>query len=290
MKLKMTILSVIAVLLLSACSLDYFHKESTDKSKANEDELIKGIIVENQGNQQQPTNSSDKNKTTTDTNQKDQERSSLTLEAKFFNQIQNVNGEQTIMNPKNILVMVNKEVALPSHYRPDDLIRPNVAFSFGNQQLDKSLMRSEAAAALEKMFAVAKNEGVHLVAASGFRSYETQDYLYKREIELVGEEKAGQAVAKPGTSEHQTGLTMDITSASMNYGLDDSFENKVEGKWLKDNAHRFGFIMRYPKGKEEITKYEYEPWHYRFVGVEIATKIYKNHWTLEEYFNKVRKI
>lgn len=279
MNVKRTILSIIALMTLSACSFDYFNKESANKSKKNEEELIEGVVVENQGDESQSNIS-----------KKDSEGSILTLEAKYFNQIQNVDGKQMIMNPENMLVMVNKDVALPSEYRPNDLVRPNVSFSFGKQQLDKSLMRKEAAIALEKMFAAAANEGINLVAASGFRSYETQAYLFQREIEQVGREKAEQAVAKPGTSEHQTGLTMDITSASMNYGLDESFENTVEGKWLKENAYRFGFIMRYPKGKESITKYEYEPWHYRYVGVETATKLYKNNWTLEEYFNKVRKI
>ncbi|GIN41725.1 M15 family metallopeptidase [Heyndrickxia oleronia] len=193
-------------------------------------------------------------------------------------------------NPTAITVMVNKSNALPKGYRPNDLVRPKVKFTFGSQQLDKALMRAEAADALERMFNQASSNGIQLYAASGFRSYETQEYLFNREIEQVGRQKAELAVAKPGTSEHQTGLTMDISAASMNYTLDESFEHKPEGKWLAEHAHEYGFILRYPKGKENITKYQFEPWHFRYVGKEIATEIYHKGITLEEYFQNKKGI
>ncbi|GIN86091.1 D-alanyl-D-alanine carboxypeptidase [Heyndrickxia sporothermodurans] len=195
-----------------------------------------------------------------------------------------------VSNPASITVMVNKSHALPKEYRANDLVRPKVKFVFGNEKLEKALMRTEAASALEKMFEKAASEGIHLFAASGYRSYETQDYLFKREIDKVGREKAEQAVAYPGTSEHQTGLAMDISAPSVNYTITEKLENKEEGKWLAEHAHEYGFILRYPKGKEEITKYKFEPWHFRYVGKKIASEIYEKGITLEEYFEEVKGI
>jgi len=214
----------------------------------------------------------------------------LTLEAAYFNIIQNADGRNVIQNPLNTLSLVNKVFGLPENYIPNDLVRPNVLFSFGEAKLEKSLMREEAAAALEKMFAGARNDGIELAAVSGYRSYGRQDTIFNAEVEKVGKEKALEAVAMPGSSEHQTGLTMDISSKTNNLSLDEQFGKTKEGVWLAHNAHEYGFILRYPKGKEGITGYMYEPWHYRYVGIKAATEIYKNKWTLEEYFDNVKKI
>ncbi|GAA0333611.1 hypothetical protein GCM10008967_25440 [Bacillus carboniphilus] len=192
----------------------------------------------------------------------------------------------TVADPTSITVMVNKSAKLPDGYRPADLVRPDVPFAFGNQQLEKALLRKEAALALENMFAAAKVDGITLVAASGFRSYETQSMLFENEVKQFGYEKASMAVAYPGTSEHQTGLTMDITAASVNHILTEQLGQKPEGKWLEKNAHQFGFILRYPLGKESITGYQYEPWHFRYVGVQIATEIFEKQLTLEEYYQQ----
>jgi len=151
-------------------------------------------------------------------------------------------------------------------------------------------MRKEAATALEKMFAEAKSAGIDLAAVSGYRSYGRQNTLFNAEVKRVGKERAVEAVAFPGSSEHQTGLTMDISSRSNNFNLNEEFETTKEGIWLRHNAHKYGFILRYPKGKEDITGYMYEPWHFRYVGVKAATEIYENDWTLEEYFENVKKI
>lgn len=214
----------------------------------------------------------------------------LTLEAAYFNVIQNADGRNVIQNPQNTLSLVNKVFGLPANYIPNDLVRPNVLFSFGDAKLEKSLMRQEAAAALEKMFAGAKNDGIELAAVSGYRSYGRQDTIFNAEIKRVGKEKALEAVAMPGSSEHQTGLTMDISSKTNNFNLDEQFAKTKEGVWLAHNAHEYGFILRYPKGKEGLTGYMYEPWHFRYVGIKAATEIYKNKWTLEEYFDNVKKI
>ncbi|AGK54382.1 carboxypeptidase YodJ [Bacillus sp. 1NLA3E] len=214
----------------------------------------------------------------------------LRLEAVYFNKIQDVAGKRVIQNPLNLLALVNKQFALPDGYVPNDLTRPNVDFSFGNKDIEKSYMRKKAAVALEKMFKDAKKNGVELQAVSGYRSYDRQVALFNAEVDRVGKDKAIQAVAVPGNSEHQTGLAMDISSQSNNLNLSESFEGTKEGKWLAENADRFGYILRYPKGKEAITGYEYEPWHFRYVGEKAAKIIFEKKLTLEEYFKVVEKI
>ncbi|WP_338447897.1 M15 family metallopeptidase [Niallia oryzisoli] len=233
------------------------------------------------------TSENDKGSTKTEN---DGVKGDLVLESVYFNDISVVNGKNVIQNPTNMMVLVNKEFALPDGYEPDDLVRPNVAFSFGDQDIEKSYLRKEAAAALEKMFADAASNGIQLFAVSGYRSYDRQQEVFNSEVSRVGEEQAIQAVAVPGFSEHQTGLSMDISSKSAGLALTEQFGKTAEGKWLKENAHRFGFILRYPKGKENITDYQYESWHFRYVGKKAATDIYKNDLTLEEYFNKVKKV
>lgn len=214
---------------------------------------------------------------------------SLSLKSAYFNHIKVVNGKKTIQNPSNKLALVNKNYFLPSNYIPHDLVQPNVEFSFAEMSLEKRLMRKEAAKSLEKMFTAAKSGGIELVAVSGYRSYSRQKSLFNAEVNRVGEDKAVQAVAVPGSSEHQTGLAMDIGTKATGLELTEGFAKTKEGKWLSVNAHRFGFILRYPKGKENVTIYEYEPWHFRYVGVKAAELIYKHNWTLEEYFHEVKK-
>ncbi|MGG0716868.1 M15 family metallopeptidase [Robertmurraya massiliosenegalensis] len=214
----------------------------------------------------------------------------LTLEAQFFNEIEEVDGKLTIQNPLNILALVNKEFALPEQYAPEDLVRPKVPFSFGDLDIEKSYMRKEAADHLELLFKAAKKANIEIFAVSGYRSYDRQVDVFAAKASQVGEQAAATVVAVPGFSEHQSGLAMDISSRSINLELIEKFEETKEGKWLADNAHKFGFILRYPKGKEEITGYQYEPWHFRYIGIEAATLMYEKDLTLEEYFNIVEKI
>ncbi|RHW42252.1 D-alanyl-D-alanine carboxypeptidase family protein [Neobacillus notoginsengisoli] len=212
------------------------------------------------------------------------------LEAVYFNQVAEANGKKVILNPENMLSLVNKEFFLSSDYKPKDLMKPDIPFSFGDQDVEKSLIREEAGLALEEMFMKAAEQNIEIFAVSGYRSYTRQKALFDAEVKKSGSAKATQLVALPGQSEHQTGLTMDITSRSTNLNLTEEFGETVEGKWLAENAHKFGFILRYPKGKESITGYQYEPWHFRYVGREAAKTIYENDWTLEEFFNEVEKI
>ncbi|MBE3570896.1 MAG: M15 family metallopeptidase [Bacillales bacterium] len=224
--------------------------------------------------------------------QNHQARKSAAPKAKkfSFNQVKEVSGKKVITNPENVLVLVNKEYNLPGGYAPKDLIRPAVRFSFGDEKIEKSLMRKEAAKALEKMFAAAAKDGVYLYAVSGYRSYNRQVAVFNNEMANSGKEKANQAVATPGQSEHQTGLAMDISGKSVRFLLTESFENTKEGQWLAKHAYEYGYILRYPKGKEEITGYKYEPWHFRYVGVDAAKKIYENGWTLEEFYRNDEKM
>jgi LAS superfamily LD-carboxypeptidase LdcB len=112
---------------------------------------------------------------------------------------------------------------------------------------------------------------------SGFRSYSTQNTLYNKYVARDGKAEADRYSARPGHSEHQTGLAFDLNS------LDQSFENTKEGKWLAENCWKYGFIIRYPKGKESVTGYMFEPWHVRYLGKEVAKKVYESGKCLEEY-------
>ncbi|EAD5764151.1 TPA: D-alanyl-D-alanine carboxypeptidase family protein [Listeria innocua] len=204
------------------------------------------------------------------------------------NKLVEKNGIQYIENEENILVLANKDYSLQPTYTPPDLVRPNVTFSFGNEQVEKAQLRKEAGTALEEMFKAANQDGKKLFAVSGYRSYKRQQEVFQAEVNSKGDKKAREAVAYPGTSEHQTGLAMDISSENQSYELTEAFGTTPEGKWLEENAHNYGFILRYMKGREDITKYQYESWHYRYVGKDAATIIYKNNWTLEEFFEHVK--
>ncbi|ELY0462509.1 D-alanyl-D-alanine carboxypeptidase family protein [Listeria innocua] len=206
------------------------------------------------------------------------------------NKLVEKNGIQYIENEENILVLANKDYSLQPTYTPPDLVRPNVTFSFGNEQVEKAQLRKEAGTALEEMFKAADKDGKKLFAVSGYRSYKRQQEVFQAEVNSKGDKKAREAVAYPGTSEHQTGLAMDISSENQSYELTEAFGTTPEGKWLEENAHNYGFILRYMKGREDITKYQYESWHYRYVGKDAATIIYKNNWTLEEFFEHVKAL
>ncbi len=191
-------------------------------------------------------------------------------------------GRKVVLDPNDKLVLVNKDRYLPDDYDPEDLVSPKVEFVF-KEDLPKRYLRKEAASALEELFEASLKDGVELYASSGYRAYATQEYLFKNLAEKEGEEEAAKLIAYPGQSEHQTGLAMDLTSREIKFQLEESFEDTKEGKWVRDNAHKFGFIIRYPKDKVGITKFSYEPWHIRYVGLDPAREIYSKKITLEEY-------
>lgn len=191
--------------------------------------------------------------------------------------------DRLVKNTDDLVLLVNKKYFLDENYEPQNLVVPKVPFAIGEMKLQKV-----ASEALENMFKVAKEEAkLNLVARSGYRSYKTQVQLFARYVKNNGYDEAVKFSAKPGQSEHQTGLAMDITADSVNRLLKYSFGETKEGIWTKDNCYRFGFIVRYPADKTEITGYNYEPWHLRYVGKEIAKEIYDKDITLEDYLDKL---
>lgn len=152
-------------------------------------------------------------------------------------------------------------------------------------------MRADAAAALEEMFAACKAEiGVTLKAVSGYRSYQRQATIYQNKLDRVKtKEKADQFVARPGASEHQLALAMDVGQKSDDVNLTSSFGRTKGGKWVAENCWRFGFILRYQEGWEDVTGYEYEPWHVRYVGLENARLIHEADMPLETYLLMLRE-
>ncbi len=189
-----------------------------------------------------------------------------------------------VLEVDNKLVLVNRKYKLSNKYIPKELQEPNIRFS-DNMLKEEKLMTKESGKALEElMLAAEKEEGIILYAISGYRCYNTQNNLYKHRVKILGREEADKYVAKAGHSEHQTGLAMDLTNREgLNKFSNDDFGKTTEGIWIRENAHRFGFIIRYPRNKEHITGYDYEPWHIRYVGKKAAEEIYNNNLVLEEY-------
>lgn len=181
------------------------------------------------------------------------------------------------------LFLVNRDYAITADYVPNDLVTPNVLG--GNET---TMLRAEAAAALEEMFAAAKEEeGYLLVAVSGYRSYGKQASIHRRKIETVGKKEALRVSAPAGCSEHQLGLAMDV-GRKKNTNLNKSFGDSPEGQWVAENCYRFGFIIRYKAEWEEVTGYKYEPWHIRYVGKDHAARIYELDIPFEYYVAQLR--
>ena len=158
----------------------------------------------------------------------------------------------------NGVLIVNKKYSVPEDYGPGDLT-------------------PECSAAFNELVQAAAAEGIEIFMISGFRSYELQTSLYNRYVARDGQAAADRYSARPGHSEHQTGLAFDLNSVEQYFG------ETAEGKWLAAHCWEYGFIIRYPQGKEGITGFMYEPWHVRYLGTEIAEKVYNSGLTLEEY-------
>ncbi|MGG1679374.1 D-alanyl-D-alanine carboxypeptidase family protein [Neobacillus sp. NRS-1170] len=191
-----------------------------------------------------------------------------------------------VANPESIPVLVNKLHKLPENYSPGDLVDANIPFIF-KEKSEKRKMRTPAASAIEKLFTSAKKQGVNLLGVSAYRSHAAQTVLFNSYVHQDGYEKAATYSAVPGTSEHETGLAIDVTGGDGRCAAEECFGGTKEAKWLEKHAADYGFIIRYPKGKNAITGYTYEPWHLRYVGKTIAKKIMKRGITLEEYYNTV---
>lgn len=186
-------------------------------------------------------------------------------------------------SPDDVAVLVNKTHGLPADYAPDDLIEPDVPFIFAEKH-ERRLLRQVAAGALEELFAAAREDGVYLAGVSGYRSQATQQALFEYYVQRDGAEKARMFSAEPRHSEHETGLAMDVSGSTGQCAAEDCFAGTPEAAWLARRAHEYGYIVRYPKGKEDITGYKYEPWHLRYVGPEMARVLAERGITLEEYY------
>lgn len=176
---------------------------------------------------------------------------------------------------KNELILVNKYNYLDKNYIPENLVKIDSKYGV-SQYLNNTVYEKYI-----EMWNTAYNEGLSLYINSPYRSYSVQNTLYNNYGARDGYALADTYSARPGFSEHQTGLAFDVTSKSTNF---DTFAYSNEYEWLQDNAYKYGFILRYPKGKEYITGYQYESWHYRYVGTEVAKKIKDLGITFEEYY------
>lgn len=188
------------------------------------------------------------------------------------------NNIKIVKNENDIDVLVNKKNKLSSEYIPNDLVIIPSNMAYNDKKVRKEVLDNYT-----NLFNDALNLGFKITIISAYRSYEYQDKLFKNYVKEKGYKYASLCSAKAGFSEHQTGLSIDVMGTNNDYNL---FEESNEFNWMKENAHKYGFILRYPKGKEKITGFKYEPWHYRYVGIETATYIYNNNLTLEEYCKK----
>ncbi|ERI91488.1 serine-type D-Ala-D-Ala carboxypeptidase [Clostridiales bacterium oral taxon 876 str. F0540] len=187
------------------------------------------------------------------------------------------------LNRPNLLMLVNKNHQLEKDYVPRNLVKAEVSF-LPSASDEEMLMQRHAAEALKEMFEAADKQGLKLFGVSAYRSFDSQQSLYNEKLKSRGKSYVDSYVAVPGESEHQTGLAIDIRGiSSVNNSNAKDFGQTKEGIWVRNNSQNFGFIIRYPKGKENITGYSYEPWHIRYVGQDIAEKINASNIVLEEY-------
>ncbi len=194
------------------------------------------------------------------------------LDQEFYTNIKKSNNLDTTY------ILVNKYNYLEEDYVPSNLETIDSKYSLGEKKLVNL-----ARISFEFLAKRAKEEGYNIRAVSTYRSYSYQTNLYNNYVDKDGVSLADQYSARPGFSEHQTGLAVDVDNISKDFN---NFESTEEFKWMQDNSYKYGFILRYPKDKEYITGYTYEPWHYRYVGVQIASLIHKENITYEEYYVK----
>lgn len=185
-------------------------------------------------------------------------------------------------------ILVNSENPISSDFNIDNLVSVGKHYSLANLiYTDEEVLLEKTTASFLKLLLYDANkidENVVVVPNSGHRTLEYQVKVMDYYIKLEGEEKAKRRVAKPGTSEHHTGLAIDLIFFYNGKLLKDLHQASKTFNFIYKNAHKYGFILRYPKGKENITRYPYEPWHFRYVGIKLATYLYDNNLTLEEYY------
>ena len=174
-------------------------------------------------------------------------------------------------------MLVNKYNALSKDYEVEDLKTISKTYSYG----DNKKLNKEAYDAFISLADDAKKEGYTILIVSSYRTYQDQEDVWKDYKASFGTKKADAYAARAGSSEHETGLAIDVADYN---DKNDKFEATESFKWMQTNAHKYGYILRYPKGKENITGYSYEAWHYRYVGIDTATKVYNEGITYDEYY------
>lgn len=198
--------------------------------------------------------------------------------------LEEINCLENILND-SLFVLVNNQNKLNEDYEPNNLVEVDIPFV---EYIECKQLEQNTSNAAKEMFDAALNDGINILATSGYRSYSVQENLYNSRVEKTGVEKTRQYTAEPGASEHQTGLAIDILAEDYPY-LDEGFENTDTFKWLISNCYDYGFILRYPRDKENITGYNYEPWHFRYIGnKEVAQEIMEKGITFEEYISGVK--
>ena len=264
---------------------------SLDDNKSNNSSIDNNSSMDNnKSNTSSKDNNSSKDNATTSGNISSKEEVEKTL-SKIYPKLKVIDGQRvsigTTKNGFSIytvndvyyiddIMMVNKTYGLPESYIPVDTKESCI----GKTSTCNKCINKTAYEAFNKMRADASSIGLNIYIASGYRPYVGQESIYNRYIKRDGKEAADTYSARPGYSEHQTSYSFDLNS------ITDSFIKTKEGLWVNDNAYLYGFIIRFPKGKDSITGYKYEPWHLRYVGYDLAKKLYNNgDWiSLEEYF------
>ena len=187
-------------------------------------------------------------------------------------------------------ILVNKENLLDSDYVPENMVEINEPTGEKADPNYVNMLEKETYIAFKKMQKEALKDGLEIFVDSSYRSYDYQKNVYDRFVNEKGLEYAERYCAIPGSSEHQTGLAFDVISRRDGVLIEKSSDDDPEINWLKKNSYKFGFILRYPKDKENITGYNYERWHYRYVGEEVAKIMHdEGILTLEEYLSKYVK-
>lgn len=193
----------------------------------------------------------------------------------FYENIINTNID------KNDLILVNKYYKLSEDYSPENLVNISSKYSWGTEGTHK--IKEEVYNSFINLWNDAyENANIYLMINSSYRTYQKQLEIYNKLDDFQGEKYADSIAARPGHSEHQTGLALDIFSKKDTNQKE--FENSITYEWLKENSYKYGFIIRYPKDKDNITGYQFESWHYRYVGVEVATYIHQYNITFDEYY------
>jgi zinc D-Ala-D-Ala carboxypeptidase len=192
-----------------------------------------------------------------------------------------------IANPEDLTAIINKNFKIPSNYVPSDLV---LLTSEHYPVVQNTFLRRIIIEDLEKMLNAMSDENINVLIISGWRSHDGQLAAYNRWVTKVGTSNAQGYAALPGHSEHQLGTVLDFAGFDNNNVRSYMFENTTASNWLKENAYKYGFVMSYPKNSLNITGYNYEPWHYRYVGTEIANKLNANNTTLTEYLLEINNI